>query len=237
MSRTRMIASIGILGVMAGSAATFSHDGDWPKNDYVLKPNWCPGNGCAGANILAQHETWHMHFSGTREFLEFHREFIAQADDFRLYGFDTPFPIPDSDPDPAVFEVVPRPASSLEFPHIDTNNNFSRPAVHVIDAPPLAHTDPGNPVGQGGVQSSWTVRPANLTFGNATFCGYTVSQFGSAMNGLFHGEGHQTIGKHNTNNTGPGDMVFFTSPRDPAFFQWHKHIDNIYSDWAVSNYQ
>jgi hypothetical protein len=178
--------------------------------------------------IQAQHQSWHTSFSGTREFLDFHREFLAQSDDFRLYGADAAGP----DPDPAVFPVVAVPSSLLEFQHTSVlSNSFNRPALHQIDAPPLAHTDPG------GTQRSWPVRPANLQLGNATFCGYTVSQLGTAIDGPYHGNGHMSIAGHDS-PPGSGDMANTnTATRDGAFFQWHKHIDDIYSDWAVSKFQ
>ena len=181
-----------------------------------------------GVTIQAQHQSWHTSFSGTREFLDFHREFLAQSDDFRLYGADAAGP----DPDPAVFPVVAVPSSLLEFQHTSVlSNSFNRPALHQIDAPPLAHTDPG------GTQRSWPVRPANLQLGNATFCGYTVSQLGTAIDGPYHGNGHMSIAGHDS-PPGSGDMANTnTATRDGAFFQWHKHIDDIYSDWAVSKYQ
>jgi len=231
----RMLAIVGILGFIAGSTAAFSQSWDWPKTDFVLRPNWCPGNGCgSGAGtILDQHLLWHGSGLGARDFVEFHREFLAQADDFRLFGFDNtaasvPFVV-DSDPDSAVFAVVPVPGAFLEYTHISASNSFERPPLHQIDA--VAHAEPD------GVQRSWVARPANLTLGDAAFCGFTVAGFGSAIEGMFHGNGHMSIAGHDTNGGGGGDMALYTSPRDPAFFQWHKQVDNIYSDWAVSKYQ
>lgn len=222
MARMRILAIVGVLGFMAGSTATFSQD--WAPA-YVALPGWCPGNGCAGANLQAQHQSWHSNFSGGREFPQFHRELLAWATDYRLYS---------AVPAPAVFAVLPQPGSLLEFPHTGRPaNGFVRPALHAIDTGPSgsAHADPG------GVSRDWPVRPANLTLGNATFFGYTEAQFGSAIDGMFHGNGHMSIATHDS-PIGAGDMGdVFNATRDPAFYQWHGYIDIAYSDWAVGKYQ
>ena len=225
MSRTRGFAIAGLICLITASVQTRATT---LEQDFISRANWCPGTGCTGATIQAQHQSWHGSFAGTREFVDYHREFLAQSDDFRLYGADVAGP----DPDPAIFAIPATPGTILQYQHTSlAPSNFNRPALHVIDAAPLAHTDPG------GVQRAWPARPATLTMGNATFCGYTVAGFGSAIDGMYHGNGHMSVATHDS-PPGAGDMATTTNAtRDGAFYQWHKHVDEIYSDWAVSKYQ
>ena len=107
------------------------------EQQYVVTAPWSPGFG--GVNVLTQHAAWHAIgyvVDPGREFVEFHREFIAQADDYRLFGADGAWVgdacIPaaaDVDPDPAAIPVVPLPGATLEFAHRSVNT-FCRPAGH-----------------------------------------------------------------------------------------------------------
>jgi len=199
------------------------------EEEYIKNANWCPG--IAAANIQAMHPAWHMMFMPIglygKDFVEFHREFIAEADDARLYGFGT------FGPTAAAIPVVPQPGSILKFDHTSLNT-YTRPAGHAIDS---VHGGPG-------ALSSWTIRPANLRLRNATFHGYTASDVGAAFDALptlFHGNGHVSVGLHDKVNAASlsrGDMNSIAdAPRDGAFFQWHKEIDTVYAEWAVGQYQ
>src|SRR4029079_17620489 len=122
------------------------------EQDYISRPGWCPG--LPGPSIQAEHMQWHTIAwpvgVGGKEFVEFHDEFLAQSDDFRLYGFDTPGV--DVDPDPAAIPIVAQPGSLLKYGHTNLNG-YVRPAGHdvtVVD----------------GRQQVWTARTANLQLGN-----------------------------------------------------------------------
>jgi hypothetical protein len=194
------------------------------EEDYISRPGWCPG--LPGPSIQAEHMQWHTIVwpvgVGGKEFVEFHDEFLAQSDDFRLYGFDLPVG-PDVDPDPAAVAIVAQPGNLLKYGHTNLNG-YVRPPAHDVTA-------------VDGRQQVWTARTANLTLGNPLFHGYTANGIGAAMDGLFHGAGHMTIAMHDR-NPAPGDMGNTTdATRDGAFFQWHKNIDNIYHEWSVGQYQ
>ena len=199
------------------------------EEEYITGPGWCPG--VPGATIQAEHGNWHtIAFpAGTRgkNFVEFHREFVAQSDDYRLYGLDTPGA--DVDPDPAAIPVLALPGSLLRFAHTNLNG-YARPANHAIDPP---HPHPG-----GGTTSAWVTRPASLVLRNVVFHGYTADGVGAALDGLFHGNGHMSVANHDQVGFWFGDMGnTVDATRDGAFFQWHTNVDNIYADWAVGRYQ
>ncbi len=197
------------------------------EEEYIALAGWCPG--LAGPSIQDEHGQWHtIGFGATqgKEFVEFHDEFLAQSDDFRLYGSD----LDAADPDAAVIPVVAQAGSVLKFAHTNLNGCV-RPAGDNVT---LAHAH----VGPCGVASAWTPRPADLRLRNVLFHGYDANGIGGAMDGLFHGAGHGTIAAHNRVGAANGDMGFTTTAtRDGAFFQWHKNIDNIYHEWAVGQYQ
>src|SRR5262249_42542758 len=158
--------------------------------DYIARPNWCPGTGCTGGNIQAMHGQWHTNFLGQgKEFVEFHREFIAQSDDFRIYGADTPVG-PDVDPDPAAVPVVAKVGALLKFGHLN-GNGFNRPAGAAI--------------------AFSTPRPATLLFGSPQFCTFTAEGVGDELEAPFHAAGHGSIATHDQVGVNPGDMGFTTS--------------------------
>ena len=219
---TLLVATI--LGGYAGGAL-----GSTLEEQYIAGPGWCPG--IPGVDIQAEHDNWHMvGFAAPvagKEFVEFHREFLAHSDDYRFYGLDTP--VGDVDPDPAAFAVTATPGALLRFAHTSLNG-YTRPANHAID--PI-HPHPG-----AGMQSAWVPRPANLFLRNALFHGYSANGVGTALDGMFHGNGHMSIAGHDRVGFPFGDMGnTMDATRDGAFFQWHKNIDNIYADWAVGQYQ
>ncbi len=186
---------------------------------YIPNAGWCPG--LAGPTIQDEHGQWHtIGFGATMglEFVEFHREFLGQSDDYRLYDIC----VPAGPPEDAVVPVFAQPGSMLKFGHTSLNL-FARPAGCDIT------------LGcGGGAPTAWTPRPATLRLRNPTFHANTDIGVGMDLDSLFHGNGHVSIGVHD----GGGDMLStFNATRDGAFFQWHKNIDNIYADWAVGQYQ
>jgi hypothetical protein len=207
------------------------------EEDYIRKLSWIPAIG--GVDILHAHNSWHQRFAEFtdnvtgREFLEFHRELLAQSDDFRIYGYDTP--AGDVDPDAAVIPLPAIPGSLIKFGH--TGYGCPRPNGHPIDdglhglnnctkaIDPLCN--------ECNLASSWTTkRTSNFLLRDPTFHGYSANALGANLQ-VFHFDGHGSIGTHR-----PTDMKFVPlAVKDGAFFQWHKYIDNIYADWAVEQYR
>ena len=192
------------------------------EEEYIGKPGWCPA--LAGPAIQDEHHQWHLSFGPGNglEFVEFHSEFLAQSDDFRLYGFDSP--PGDVDPDPAAVPVTPQPGATLVFGHTNLNG-FVRPAGQDVALLP-------------GTPTAWPARPANLRLGNLAFHLYNAAGVGNALDSLFHGNIHIAIATHDRVGAVLGDMGnTHDATRDGAFFHVHKHINNIYADWAVGQYR
>src|SRR5262245_53843297 len=127
MSRKSAVAWLALaIALGSGDAAASTLE-----EQYIAQPGWCPG--LAGATIQDEHMNWHAIAPGFavavrgKEFVEFHREFLAHSDDYRLYGLDTP--VGDVDPDPAIVPVLALPGSLLRFAHTSLNG-FARPASH-----------------------------------------------------------------------------------------------------------
>lgn len=138
-------------------------------------------------------------------FLDFHRDYVAQFDTFRVSkGL-----LPVSGWDPAT--AIP---ANLDHPHVlmgarATSNPYS--------------IDPGCKT------PTW----ATLAGGTALdpLYGYTslgqfqsLDELGRAIDDGWHGTVHNTIG---------GDMMTFMSPIDPVFWRWHKWIDNVRATWTL----
>lgn len=206
------------------------------EEDYVDRtPGWLPIGTFGQVSIQKQHENWHakeaLFDSAVRgkEFLEFHREFLAQSDDFRIYGMDTDA----SDPDPVVIPVLALSYLNLPAPPLE-----SPVRVKFMRSGSPCTRDPNHQIddGQHGscnkLKAFWTERDGNLKLGTPTFHLYSDNALGSNIL-PFHTNGHGAIGRH-----GPSDMITpATSTKDPAFYQWHKNIDNIYADWAIGQYR
>jgi len=224
---------LGALGVSFAVPSTL-------EEDYVGKHGWLPINLFGDVTIQQQHQNWHAreaNFDSNvrgKEFLEFHREFLAQSDDFRIYGSDSPVPAAgDVDPDPVVTPVLAQsylgqtaPLNSparVKFGR--SGSPCTRDSNHQIDDPPHGACNTNT--------AFWTERDGNLRLGTKKFHLYTTANELGANILPFHTNGHGAIGRH-----GPSDMIIpATSTKDPAFYQWHKNIDNIYADWAIGQYR
>ena len=223
--KIRIALVVAFLCVLSGFGVTLATP---LEERFVALPGWIPGiaGDFSGDNILAEHGIWHgLHFDlpddfnpandvQGREFLEFHREFLAQTDDFRIFNEGS-----GGVAIPVVIPVVAQLNSQIRFGHI--GYGCERPDNDTIERSDACH-----------FASSWYARTANLLLGNDVFHGYTVNDLGVNIQ-TFHNEGHGSIAKHR-----PVDMQWQRpATKDASFFQWHKNIDNIYSDWVVGQYQ
>jgi hypothetical protein len=95
-----------------------------------------------------------------------------------------------------------------------------------------------------------------LKIGNADFKAFTVDGLGNAIDsgtGVplyefpiigptvkagYHGLGHILIATHDMDATSHGDHgAPKYNVKDVSFYHWHKHIDNVYADWALAQYR
>jgi hypothetical protein len=225
-----------LLCLLAGPSltlATLWEAGPNPLVDggYYIEPNWAAGN-ILGATIGQMHPEWHMKFmppnflgNSGKDFVEFHRELLNQANDARLYGFANVSGV--YPPTGASIPVVAKPLSRLKFAHSE-RNGYIRPASDQIDVTPIV--------------TQWTLRPALLLPRSVGgLAQLTAEDVGSDLDNLFHGDGHMSIARHD--RTSPGSQWLgamgntTTAPLDGGFYQWHELINAIAHDWAVGRYQ
>jgi hypothetical protein len=199
-----------------------------------------------------------------KDFLEFHRELTAQFDDFSLSGPATTAPVvkyqasipwvPDGKTQADGTAVADgKKLYGMIRPSASSENGFFRKTFQNI----YNNTD-GNgmqiPVDATGVPV--IARHAKLKLGNADFKAFTVDGLGNAIDsgtGVplyefpiigptvkagYHGLGHILIRVHDMDATSHGDHVDPKyNVKDVSFYHWHKHIDNIYADWALAQYR
>ena len=79
-------------------------------------------------------------------------------------------------------------------------------------------------------------------FGKLLEKGYHPNEFGKLLENGYHSKGHTYIGKACSNiydvgeDTGYGVMTFSeVSGRDPIFYRWHTHIEEIVQQFRDSN--
>jgi len=243
--RTFVVLSLGLL---AGFGATFAST---LEDDYRQRVGWIPGIRAGEGppetrlpgTLQQQHFKWHNNQTQYpadtiqgREFVEFHRELLAQSDDFRIYGMDTDL----DDPDAVVIPVLFLPGSTVKFGHDD--GCCPRPPLHLIQhgahgpktctgstLPDECHAD-----------ATWTPRPVYLQMVDLDplvspedLYTYTANALGMKFLQQVHKEAHGTLGRHQPSDAGNTNG----GVKDGAFWQLHKNLDNIYSDWAVGKYR
>jgi hypothetical protein len=193
------------------------------EQNFISNPGWMPG--VAADTIRLQHATWHNLTFGTKpgkEFLEFHREFLAQSDDFRIYGAFT------GDPAPAVVPVLALVGSPIKFGHIGV---FACPRGdgETVESAIGCHRAT---VWDKRTENPYPIVLAVGLLGFPDMYDYSADDLGVKIR-YFHDQGHSAIGGHLPYDM--QDMRYTTA--DGAFYQWHKNLDNIYADWAVGKYQ
>lgn len=224
---------VAFLWVLAGFGVTLATT---LEENFITKKKWVPGIQAQlrGDTIKEEHESWHAlifrdilgNSTQGRDFLEFHRELVAQSDDFRIFGMDA-----DGNflADPVAIPILALDGATLKFEHTGGTGflgagSCTRPAGDDIRL---------DPDGTGClVASYWVPKTADLVLGTLEFHNYDINQLGLAME-YFHDSGHGSMQRHN-----PSDMNSnYRTTRDSAFFQWHRNIDNIFADWVVGQYQ
>jgi hypothetical protein len=175
-------------------------------------------------NVLAQdfgerhaehHEEWHRVNGpgGTRGegsgelFLQFHRDMMRQFEEET--GVPPPYDWDPSSPIPTEF-------TDPDGPRLVSDADVFRPAWLTAD---------GTGTPQGNADFGETVTIDGQTFGSLGDF-ENPDQLGRAlgMSG-YHASVHARIG---------GTMGGFDSPRDPAFYGWHGHIDKVIDEWLAT---
>lgn len=138
-------------------------------------------------------------------FLDFHQNYVAQFDVFRVgKGL-----LPVSAWDPS----TPIPAN-LDHPHVLMD---ARATSNPASVDPACKTPSWATLAGGTV-------PDPL-YGHTSLGQFqSLDELGRSIDDGWHGTVHNTIG---------GDMATFMSPIDPVFWRWHKWIDNVRAAWAM----
>jgi hypothetical protein len=157
------------------------------------------------------HHRWHGKPAGEnygQAFLQFHRDFVAAYDDWRVaHGYER---VVAWDP-------------STPIPPADAHPGRSSDDPSSID--PLCKKPPWL-TREGGTDSE-----RDPVFGARRLADYTsANQLGEAIDSQYaltwHNRVHQTIG---------GDMAdSMRVPYDPIFWPWHRYIDDIWKDYEAA---
>ena len=164
--------------------------------------------------LIQTHKDFHMqHMGGPvhgQHFLDWHRNFVKDLETFLSTQSLTaeekhrfiPLPIYNPvDPIPAEFSYSP-PANHPEWKRVTNSPNWQLPSYFT-----LAGGNTPDPI---------FGHTALKQFINAEELGDCIEMSG------YHGGLHNTVG---------GVMATFDSPRDPIFWPWHSHVDDIYWNW------
>jgi hypothetical protein len=161
---------------------------------------------------MMEHMDWHalpenQNRTGNygERFLDFHRDYIAKFDQFRIgknllpvSGWDPATPIP---PDLSHPRVLIQARS--------TSNPYSvNPACRTPTWATLAGGTEFDPL-----------------YGHTRLGQFqSLDELGRSIDDGWHGTVHNTIG---------GDMATFSSPIDPIFWRWHRWIDDVRRAWEL----